>query len=737
MISTRVLWPLLFLAVPLRAAEPQPAPAAFPPPPPAEERQARNPGEQEAGAVLLEAEIQVYGKAHSGFWVGSLATRNDHTVYRYRYRYLALDEKGVDTLSHHAFFGTSKSKFTELKGRTLTPDGREFKVDPEKDVQTLDIRDPKRGKETPIRTVVFPHLEPGAVLDLSYTEDAKGTPDFEAIPLQLGLPIRQMRVEAISDFFKPWVWVPFFVGPTPPRASARIDADYRLSLVVADVPAAKDERWQPSVGRATYYLGLMPTQVTNGPGFPGSEGAAHRVLFGVPSATAGLVGEGPIQGVIDPSRGLIQLDDLDLQVLSEWTRDADLLSWWQKGLESTSESFVKFFRKDKGVETAEDLARIAPPDLPAEARAQKIFTYARDKVKPDSKVDNQKNLRELLRVGKGSSWDLALYYRFLLERAGIPAKILITSNRFKIPYNPVFHSWRLFSFEILVRVDVPGKALYVIPGDPYATFKTFPTALVGAPAFEEPTREGDPWTVVRIPTDIPRNEDYRIDMRAPAVAGEGTVELEMASTLTDAASYYFRWQIPTEPPAAGKEEEAEERRAKPFKDWLDRFTGLELKGRAPQFDPKAEPDRPLYFTLKADWKPVIQEADGRLLLPCLPTVDLLRNPFTAATRQKPIWLDDGRYALTMTWELPPGATPGKLPSVTEIRGPGGLVFSISFAGVPPQEAGKPYKMTTTVEMNVPCFIPAAQYAETRTFYEAVQRASETRLVAILPGAAAP
>lgn len=737
MISPRALWLLLFLALPLSAAEPVPALPAFPPAPPLQERQAKNAGEQEAGAVLLEAEISVYGKAHSGVWLGTLATRKDHTVFRYRYRFLALDEKGVDTLSHHAFFGTSKTKFTELNGRTLTPDGREFQVDPEKDIRNLDIRDAKRGKEAPIRTVVFPHLEPGAILDLSYTEDSMGTPDFEAIPLQLNVPIRKIKVEATPEFFKPWVWVPFFIGATPPQASASLGADYRLSLVVQDVPAAKDELWGPSQVRSTYYLGLLPREVTKGPGLAGSEGAPNRILFGAPSATSALVGDGLIQGAIDSAKGLIQLDELGLQVPSEWTRDAAFLSWWQKQLAFTSEFFAKFFRKAKGAETTEDLARIAPPDLPTEERARRICAYARERVKPDVKMDSQKNLKELLRIGRGDRWDLALYYRFLLERAGISSKVLIATSRFKIPYNPVFHSFRMFGTEILVRVDTPGKSLYVIPGDPYATFKTFPTALVGSLAFEEPGKEGEAWTVVRIPTDIPFNEDYRIDMKSPATIGGETVELEVASTFTDTASYYFRWRLPSNPPPEGKMKEADEERAKPFKDWLDRWTNLDLKGPPPEVDPKADTDKPLSFTLKADWKPDIQEAGGRLLLPCFPTVDLLRNPFTSATRQQPIWLDSGHYQFSMTWELPPGATPAKLPAAAEIRGPAGLDFKMACWSEPPKEAGKPHHITTSVEMMVPRFIPASKYSEARTFFEAVQRAAETRLVASLPGRAEP
>jgi hypothetical protein len=89
----------------------------------------------------------------------------------------------------------------------------------------------------------------------------------------------------------------------------------------------------------------------------------------------------------------------------------------------------------------------------------------------------------------------------------------------------------------------------------------------------------------------------------------------------------------------------------------------------------------------------------------------------------------------MRWELPPGAAPSKLPDPVEIAGPLGLAFKMGFAAEPPAGGATSQAITTTVVMNVPSLAPASSYSEVRTFYEAVQKASEMRVVANLKGGA--
>ncbi len=450
---------------PLRA-EPLP----FPSPPSAADRVARSDAEREAGVVILEAETQLSGEVKLG---ATIFSRLKGSVSRqHRLRYLVLDAKGVEHVARHAFLGEGKSDIHDLRGRTVTADGQEYAVDPEKDVRNLDRRDPTGKPRGAVRSVIFPNVAPGAVLDVSWSEESTDVPDFESVILQSEFPIRHRSLKVRGLLFKTsagkafWLggptakfyWVPFFAGPVPPRAHATLDGQFNLTLEIRDVPPYVEEPYAPPIVRTAYVLGLMPRPVD-----VMSPSAAERdrrrgfVLFG-PRDRGRMSGpDATVSQDIDPEDSFVRLDPLALQSVPGWQSDNELMKWHQSVLRGINKNFYKFFKRTGKGEIGQDVSAIAPPDLAWQERARRLFDHARSRVKPDPEAETQTRLADLLHAGKGRARDVALYLSYLFDQAGIPARIVMPLSHYAIPFQPLIESFDPFDIGYLVEVGPPAK----------------------------------------------------------------------------------------------------------------------------------------------------------------------------------------------------------------------------------------------------------------------------------------
>jgi len=391
---------------------------------------------------------------------------------------------------------------------------------------------------------------------------------------------------------------------------------------------------------------------------------------------------------------------------------------------------LNFFYRSKGpMESAEEVAVIAPPELPWKERARRLFEHARSRVKPDPDADNQKTLRMLLKAGRGQNADLTAYFALLLNRARIRSRIVLAFSRFGVPFHPVVESWRPFSFTFMVEAAPRGEApLYLSPGNPFATSDTFDNRFLGSLAFRQPEPPGGDWPLIRIPADLPISDTTRLAFSSPFAPDQDEVDLTLETTLHDSAAYRFRrmlgwrtWRTRTK--------EVKARDQKILELWLDRWANLELKGTPPEINRTENVDQPLVFELKTPWRPEIQKVGGsNVLVPALPRADLFRNPFQAEIRELPIWLPGGRYEVSMTWHLPPGAAVMQVPVPAEATGPRGLAYTMEVAAEVSPDGPEPARLTTRVVVELPFMLPATDYSEVRRFFEGLQRAAGTRLL---------
>jgi hypothetical protein len=301
-------------------------------------------------------------------------------------------------------------------------------------------------------------------------------------------------------------------------------------------------------------------------------------------------------------------------------------------------------------------------------------------------------------------------------------------------FHPTIQSFRVFASQIFVKVPLPGgQARYLVPGDPFADFDTFPSAYLGGVGFEQPAVSGQHWTLVRIPPDVPANERSEVSFRALVPPEGADAELGCDAVLTGSSAYYFRWDLGWKRPEveAGKPDPRKER----YDKFLDSWANLKLKGDPPTLDPRSGVGESLRFSLKADWKPDIQELGSRIILPAFPNVDYLHNFLKDPRRTNPLWLYGGSYRIQMTWDLQAGATVAEPPKPAEVTGPGGLAATFRFEVVPGTGVDKAPSYVATAELKIPEMLPASAYEGAKIFFEQVQRLGDTRLLVDRPAGA--
>src|SRR6185436_10683600 len=189
---------------------------------------------------------------------------------------------------------------------------------------------------------------------------------------------------------------------------------------------------------------------------------------------------------LDPEQALVRLDGSALQAPPQWPARDELMEDHQGFLQSAHAHYDRFFRRSGKGEDEKDLAEIAPPDLAWQERARRLYDHARRRVRPDPGAHRGKSLEEILKAGRGASEDLTLYYRLLLERAGVPSRLVLALNRRLAPYQP-FLPLEACGARFLVEAGPPGEELlYFYFGDRFANSSTLPDGFLGGLAFRQP-----------------------------------------------------------------------------------------------------------------------------------------------------------------------------------------------------------------------------------------------------------
>lgn len=730
----------VLLLVPLTAfsATPDEGRAEFPPLPSPDERQARDRQESEAGAVVLERVIDLWGEGDPK-WV----TMGGSTRRTERVRYLVLDPRGAERLASYAFVDLGRAEDTEVHGRTILESGQVIPLDTRTDVRDLDRRDSRGRTTTTIRTVRFPRIEPGAILDLQWTSAVDQLPQVEFVQLGEEFPVRRLEVRSTGTLFETTAtrqalrgiftgasvtgnlyWVPFFLGTVPEHAHASLDPSFDLHLVVRDLPGVQSEPWSPPDVRCRAMLALIPRLLTYSKKTADDDWRQNVVLFGPPEDLPAS-GRHIIEQDIDPARALVRLDDLGLQEIPAVGPASRRLRFHQNGLRAFHDDLVKFLATTGAAEGPAEVARIAPEDGSRAERARVLFEHVRRRLTVDPRADLQKNLKKLLSEGTGRGWNLSAYYLYLLRTAGIPAHSVFAFSRQDLPFHPIIESWQVYDVAQLVEIETEtGEALYVGAPARLNNFETIPEQYLGALAFREPERTDEDWIGFRIPLDLDTHEEYAVAAESPVPAAPGDeVPLTFTGTFGGTASYYVRGAF-SSPADRESSEEARARGAARADALLERWLGTHLTGELPLVDPPAEPGAPFIVELDSAWQPEVLEVDGEWLLPALPPSEAFRNDFRDERRQLPLWLYGGQQQLDFTWTVPAEWDVAEVPPPRREDGPGGLRFELT---VDVSETADGTRASSRLSLRSPYVLPAADYPEATAFFAALQEAARTRL----------
>lgn len=711
-------------------------PLQFDPPPSHESLKSIGDLGKAEGVVILDVRREYTGIIEPGFRVRGATTSVA------RFRYLVLDAHGVESISRHSFFSEGSPEKMTVIGRTISPDGKEYALDPAKDIKEIEVKDALGRSKRTVKTAFFPHVEPGSVLDLSYVISDNDIPDFVYVPLQYEFPaLRQTIVVQgslyASTFGKSFwsgapplkvYWVPFFTGPVPLHSHARLSPEFDLELAIKDAAAFPDEMFGPPAARMAYGLGLMPRI------YPLNKEAELKrwhqdlILFGPEAQARQSASKTTQEGDIDPAKATVSFDAIGLQKVPSWADDASMMTWWQEVLDRINSRLEKFFRRDPGA--AKDLAaeaeKIAPRDMQWRERAKALFLFVRSKVKPDPEADDAKTLARLLHSQGASERDLDLLYIYLCEKAGLQARLVIPMSRYRVAFTPILESFRTFGTCYMVEVSANGEMpLYVMPGDVFATFDTFPQGYLGALAFRQPSKENEQWPMFQIPTTVSRTERTIMDATVALDPEAEKSEVRLDFRLEGAAAWSYRWDLGWK--RYGKPDDAVAAKMKKAQtDLVDSWSGLEWEGALPEGDHRTGTDEPFRMSLKVPAHVDIENMGERVIVPCLLRPYLASNFLRESSRTRPLWLPGGSEELSLTWEVPQGLKPEALPSPLEQTGPGGLRFKLE-SSVKPLEGGK-NALTTRISIDVPEMLPASDYQGVKAFFEALKRACDTKVL---------
>ena len=720
-----LLFPLLAFPPTSRSADTPPTPIPFEPPPPVTHLDPQNAEERDASVVVLDHRIEFSGAVRQ--WFGRNAS-----VKRHRVRYLIRDNRGVETIKQHAFFGDeSNVDITAVQGQTISPDGSVHPVDPDRDIRELGIAIGKR-KEDFLRTVNFPRAEPGAILDLAWTATG-GYPALETINLQFDFPTRKLSIKAQGKlsggtdsqpgFGLQTYWVPFIISKVPEGTAARLSSLMDLELTATNLPVRTFEPYAPPAIRTGAMLGLVPKDL------PGRKWREHVYLFDsqqrLPEQEQREVVW--IDALLDTNSPMVEFDGLGLQAVPLSKRNSRGMKPLQTGLKTITRDFKRFVGGNKKGETAADLEDIAPLSLDWHARVDRIFRHAREQVRPDPESNNWNRLDKLKNKGAGFGNALRFYVKYLLDQAGIENDLVFLISRRDVPLLTIFESWFIYGTRrLLIEVRSTGGAVrYIEPADTLADSWSISDAYLGGLLFRD---SGDPkvdWPIERVPVSAQMREQTIMKFAADATAmspSGGT--LSATAELHGSAANQMRWNIGRRNPDTDPDEE-DKRRMAYVREWLDAWAGTRLpEDFSIEVD---EPDANLWkpYSLNAElpWQANVQQLGERMILPAFPAVSRFQNPFVSEKRRHPLWLPGGNLEVSMTWKLPPGMRPSQLRQ-QQSTGPEGLYYRLDQRW---DEARS--QLTSTLTMQQPYMLPASDYPQVREMFASLQR--ESRMLVLI------
>ena len=336
---------------------------------------------------------------------------HSHTFYE---RVKILSEKGKDLATVSVPYPKGFFSITDIKARTIHADGTivPLEVKPS-DLMAEKVKDFQENK------IVFtlPDVQVGSILEyrfiLRLDENWFSTPIWQA---QQKYFVRKEHFNFIPSVY---VARMFMTSNLPPRARVVQDSAGRYTLDIADVPALPSDEFMPPVGtlgeRVQFYLSPFTTR-----------------------------------------------EDYWKDAGNHWSKDVNHFADESKGLRDVVNGLI----------TPADAEDVRARKLYDAVMALENTDFTRQKSKSELKQlkeKESKNAEDTWKAKSGSSDDLAQLLLAMLRIARLDATAAVVSNRDIHIFNPDFLSMSQLN-DIVVRVIVNGKEVYLDPGEKGATF---------------------------------------------------------------------------------------------------------------------------------------------------------------------------------------------------------------------------------------------------------------------------
>lgn len=383
--------------------------------------------------------------------------------------YLDLEENTDDPLHYHSFYARIKvltergkelasvelpylrgnSKVTDIKGRTIHPDGTVVPL-AGKPEDLLVAR--AGGAEIGKMVFTLPSVEVGSILEyryeLRYDDNQFSSPTWEVqrryfvhqshfkfTPFKGFLPGMQNATSSylLDEHGNPvntLIWWPLL----PPGAQVKTDAGGHFSLDVTDVPAIPDEEWMPPI-----------------------ENVLYKVEF-----------------YYKNSRGA---QEFWMDETKRWSKEVD-----------------HFAEPTKEIKDA--VAGLVAPGDSDEQKARKIYKAVQGLDNTD--FTRRKDHAELKQLGirearraedtwaqkSGSSEDIALLYLAMARAAGLTSYAMKVADREERLFDPTFMNASQLT-DTLILVTLNGKEVVVDPGEKMCPFLALAWRHAGASGMRE------------------------------------------------------------------------------------------------------------------------------------------------------------------------------------------------------------------------------------------------------------
>ncbi len=374
-----------------------------------------------------------------------------------------------------------------IRARTVRPDGSVVEFD-NKVFEKYLVK--ARGVRVLAKTFTLPAVEPGCIIEYSYTYDLKHVYGSQWI-LSADLFTKNARfsLKPFTNSYVPiylrWSW-----NYLPPGADPKQGPDKVVRMEASNIPAFQTEDFMP----------------------PANE-LKSRVDFIYAEESPG-----------------------------------DLETFWKRVAKKWNDRLESFVGKRKAMEEA--VAQIVSPNDPPEVKLRKIYdrvqqirntSYELRKTEQEAKRENEKpaeNVEEVWKRGHGNGIQLTWLYLALVRAAGLEAYGCWVSDRKQYFFTPkTMESGKLDANVVLVKLN--GKDLYFDPGAEFTPFGLLTWTETGVPGLRL-DQDGGTW----MQTPLPPSSDSHMERRAHLkLSDSGDLEGKLTVTYTGLEAMYHRLDV--------------------------------------------------------------------------------------------------------------------------------------------------------------------------------------------------